>query len=176
MSILGNRVVRREDPRFLTSGGVYGEDLPFDRALWVTFVRSTVAHARIASIDAEDAKRIPGVVGIYSGGDIDLPLLQSGLPGVPPEMGRPLLAVDTVRFVGEPVAVILTEDRSVGEDASEAVFVDYEPLDPVVDPEESLAPRRFCLLGWRAMLPLRSRLSRLLISSTTATWSWPSGF
>jgi carbon-monoxide dehydrogenase large subunit len=84
MSILGNRVVRREDPKFLTTGGVYGEDLPFDGALWVTFVRSTLAHARITSIDTEEAKRIPGVVGIYSGRDVDLPVLQSGLPGVPP--------------------------------------------------------------------------------------------
>lgn len=138
MSILGNRVVRREDPKFLTAGGMYGEDLPFDGALWVTFVRSTVAHARIASIDTEEARRIPGVVEIYSGRDVELPLLQSGLPGVPPQMGRPILAIDTVRFVGEPVAVILMEDRFIAEDVLEAVLVDYEPLHAVIDPEESL--------------------------------------
>ncbi len=123
----------------MTTGGVYGDDLTTEGALYVTFVRSTVAHARIASLDVSEALRVPGVVAVYTGADVDLPLLPAGVPGLPAQMKRPILARDTVRFVGEPVAVILAETRMVGEDAIEAVFVDYEPLHAVVDPEESLA-------------------------------------
>lgn len=133
MSILGNRVVRREDPKFLTTGGIYGDDLALDGALWATFVRSTVAHGRIAQIDVTEAKGLPGVVAIYTGDDTDLPPVPAGVPGFPEAMGRPVLAQGVVRFAGEPVAVILTEERGQGEDAAEEVFVDYEPLSPVVD-------------------------------------------
>jgi carbon-monoxide dehydrogenase large subunit len=139
VSILGNRVLRREDPKFLTTGGVYGDDLVLDGALHVTFVRSTVAHARIASLDVTDALAVPGVVAVYTAEDVDLPLIPAGMPGLPEAMERPILAKGTVRFVGEPVAVILAETRMVGEDALEAVFVDYEPLPAVVDPEASLS-------------------------------------
>jgi carbon-monoxide dehydrogenase large subunit len=133
MSILGNRVLRREDPRFLTTGGVYGDDLALDGALWATFVRSTVAHARVVAIDADEARQAPGVVAIYTGADIDLPPVPPGVPGFPEVMGRPVLAKDVVRFVGEAVAVVVTEQRYQGEDAAEAVFVDYDPLPTVVD-------------------------------------------
>jgi aerobic carbon-monoxide dehydrogenase large subunit len=138
VSILGNRVLRREDPKFLTTGGVYGEDLPLEGALWVTFVRSTMAHARIVDLDVSAALEQPGVVGVYTAADIDMPPIPGGMPGIPEEMARPFLASGTVRFVGEPVAVILAERHYQGEDAAESVFVDYEPLDAVVDPEASL--------------------------------------
>jgi len=134
VSILGNRVLRREDPKFLTTGGVYGEDLPIEGALWATFVRSTVAHARITALDTAAAAELPGVVAVYTGADVDLAPIPAGLPGVPDEMARPPLARDVVRFVGDPVAVVLTERREQGEDAAEAVFVDYDPLPAVVDP------------------------------------------
>lgn len=133
MSILGNRVLRREDPKFLTSGGIYGEDLALDGAVWATFVRSTVAHARIAGIDADDARKAPGVVAVYTGADIDLPPVPAGVPGSPDIMGRPVLATGVVRFAGEAVAVVLTEERYQGEDAAETVFVEYDPLPAVVD-------------------------------------------
>ncbi|MDQ2724488.1 MAG: molybdopterin-dependent oxidoreductase, partial [Actinomycetota bacterium] len=133
MSILGNRVLRREDPKFLTSGGIYGDDLALDGALWATFVRSTVAHARIAEINADDARTLPGVVAVYTGADVDLPPVPAGVPGFPEIMGRSVLATDVVRFAGEAVAVVLTEERYQGEDAAEAVFVEYDPLPPVVD-------------------------------------------
>jgi carbon-monoxide dehydrogenase large subunit len=132
VSILGNRVLRREDPKFLTTGGIYGDDLALDGALWVTFVRSTMAHARITAIDTSGAREIPGVVAVYTAQDVDLPVLPTGAPGGHAAMGRPLLALGTVRFVGEPVAAILSEQRQVGEDAVEAVFVDYEPLPTLV--------------------------------------------
>lgn len=133
MSILGSRVLRREDPKFLTSGGIYGEDLALDGAVWATFVRSTVAHARIAEIGADDARKAPGVVAVYTGADIDLPPVPAGVPGSPDVMGRPVLATGVVRFAGEAVAVVLTEERYQGEDAAEAVFVEYDPLPAVVD-------------------------------------------
>jgi carbon-monoxide dehydrogenase large subunit len=138
VSILGNRVLRREDPKFLTTGGVYGDDLPLEGALWVTFVRSTMAHARLVEVDASGALDSPGVVAVYTAADVDLPPIPAGLPGVPDAMARPFLATGTVRFVGEPVAVILTEERYQGEDAAEAVIVDYDPLPALVDPEAAL--------------------------------------
>ena len=139
MSILGSRVLRREDPKFLTSGGVYVDDLEGEGALWATFVRSTMAHARIRSIDADEALGRPGVVAVYTAEDIDVGPMPAAMPMLPEAMNRPLLARGTVRFVGECVAVVLTEERYQGEDAAEAVFVDYDPLPVVVDAEASLA-------------------------------------
>ncbi|HMC38291.1 MAG TPA: xanthine dehydrogenase family protein molybdopterin-binding subunit, partial [Acidimicrobiales bacterium] len=138
MSILGNRVLRREDPKFLTTGGVYVDDLAGDGALWATYVRSTMAHARIAALDTDDARAMPGVVAVYTGADVDLPPMPAAMPMLPPDMSRPVLAQGVVRFVGEPVAVVLTEERYQGEDAAEAVFVEYDPLPAVVDPEAAL--------------------------------------
>jgi carbon-monoxide dehydrogenase large subunit len=138
VSILGNRVLRIEDPKFLTSGGIYTDDLPIEGALWATFVRSTVAHGRIVELDVDGARAVPGVVAVYTGADIDLdPTV--GVPGMTPEaMARPFLATGVVRYVGEPVAVILAESRYAGEDAAEAIFVDYEPLPAVVSTATSL--------------------------------------
>ncbi len=139
MSILGNRVLRLEDPKFLTTGGTYTDDLSIDGALWVTYVRSPVAHARIASIDTSEAEKMPGVVAVFTGAEVDLdPVV--GVPGMTPkEMARPLLAADTVRFVGEAVVAVVADDRYRGADAAEAVIVDYEPLPVVVDPQAALA-------------------------------------
>ncbi len=152
MSILGNRVQRREDLRFLTSGGVYGDDLSIEGALWVTFVRSTMAHARIVEIDVDEARRRPGVVGVFTGADIDLP----AMPAVAEAMSRPVLAKGTVRFVGEAVAVVLTEERYQGEDAAESVFVEYEPLATVVDAVSALTGDVYLFpeLGTNVALPM----------------------
>src|SRR5690349_10682856 len=110
VSILGTRVVRTEDPRFLTTGGVYTADLDDERltgAAHVYFVRSTLAHARITSIDVSAAAAEPGVIAVYTGADVDLPVVAA----FNPQMGQPALARDVVRFVGEPVAVVVTEGR-----------------------------------------------------------------
>jgi carbon-monoxide dehydrogenase large subunit len=139
VSILGSRVLRREDPKFLTTGGVYGDDLVGEGALWATYIRSTVAHARIVAIDTTEALTRPGVVAAFTSTDIDLPPVPLAMPMLPEGMARPMLAEGLVRFVGEPVAVILTEERYQGEDAAEAVFVEYDPLPSVVDPEVALA-------------------------------------
>src|SRR3954447_15321003 len=135
MSILGTRVVRTEDPLFLTRGATYTDDLVDERlagALHATFVRSQVAHGRVLSVDASAAREAPGVVAVYTAEDVDLEPIPTGLPMVPQAMARPWLARDTVRFVGDLVAVVLTEERYQGEDAAELVEVDIDPLPAVV--------------------------------------------
>ena len=149
MSIVGTRVIRTEDPRLLTAGGVYVDDLrtpELDQAARLTFVRSPFAHARITGIDASEALGEPGVVAVLSVRDMD------DLTPPPPDSGEwgggpmpqggpwaePLLAFDTVRFVGEPVAVVITDGSYQGEDAADLVSVDYDPLPAVVGPTAAL--------------------------------------
>src|SRR4051795_4402360 len=135
MSIMGTRVVRTEDPLFLTRGATYTDDLVDERlagALHATFVRSQVAHGRVLSVDASAAREAPGVVAVYTAEDVDLEPIPTGLPMVPQAMARPWLAKDTVRFVGDLIAVVLTEERYQGEDAAELVEVDIDPLPAVV--------------------------------------------
>jgi carbon-monoxide dehydrogenase large subunit len=147
MSILGTRVIRTEDPRLLTAGGVYVDDLrepELEGAVRATFVRSAVAHAKITGIDTSAALEQPGVVAVLTAADMtDIPAPPAAGkpdPDAPPAeapmplggpWAEPLLAADTVRFVGEPVAVVLTEGPYQGEDAAELVSVDYEILPAV---------------------------------------------
>jgi carbon-monoxide dehydrogenase large subunit len=137
-SILGTRVPRIEDPTFLTTGAIYTEDISDERltgALRVTFVRSPIAHARIVSVDASAALESPGCVAVFTADDLaDVPSQRPILSAYPKAMGHPLLASGVVRYVGEPVAAVLTEHRYQGEDAAELVDVDYDPLPTVVDP------------------------------------------
>ena len=112
MSILGTRVLRTEDPRFLTTGGVYTDDLRLPGACHVHFVRSAVAHARITAVDVSAALQAPGVIAAFTGADLDLDELGPPMPAmINAQMTQPLLARDVVRFVGEPVAVVVTEGR-----------------------------------------------------------------
>ncbi|MGI8792165.1 MAG: xanthine dehydrogenase family protein molybdopterin-binding subunit [Acidimicrobiales bacterium] len=138
MSILGNRVLRTEDPKFLTTGGTYVDDVAPDEAAHVTYVRSTVAHARITSIDTTDALAMPGVIAVITAADVDLEDKPPAMGMLNQEMKRPWLARDMVRFVGEPVAAVITEEHYQGEDAAETVFVDYEFLPAIIDPEAAL--------------------------------------
>jgi carbon-monoxide dehydrogenase large subunit len=137
VSIMGTRVVRVEDPRLLTAGGTYTDDLRVPElagAAYVTFVRSPHAHARITGIDASAASGEPGVVAVLTGQDMDdLPPPAEDNP-----TAEPLLAKDTVRYVGEPVALVVTDGRYQGEDAAELVRVDYEPLPAVVGLDDAL--------------------------------------
>jgi carbon-monoxide dehydrogenase large subunit len=155
MSILGTRVVRIEDPRLLTAGGTYVDDLRVPQltgAARVTFVRSHHGHALITGVDASAALAAPGVIAVLTYRDINdipppPPLPEGGPPpgseAAPLPMGgvwqEPLLAVDRVRFVGEPVAMVLTDDSYQGEDAAELVSVDYEPLPAIVGAADALA-------------------------------------
>ncbi|HET6908145.1 MAG TPA: xanthine dehydrogenase family protein molybdopterin-binding subunit [Mycobacteriales bacterium] len=137
MSILGTRVLRVEDPKFLTTGGVYADDLRDPRlagAGHVTYVRSVMAHARI-TVDAQAARELPGVIAVFTADDFaDLDPPPPPMPFIAPALARPWLTKDVVRYVGEPIAAIVTEDRYAGEDAAEMVSIDYEPLPVVVDP------------------------------------------
>jgi carbon-monoxide dehydrogenase large subunit len=138
VSILGTRVLRIEDPRFLTTGGVYTEDVVDERlagACHVFFARSPLAHGRILGIDASAALAAPGVIAVFTGADLaDLPDIGPMMAGLTNErMRRQLLATDVVRFVGDTVAVVVTEEPYQGEDAVDLVEVDYEPLPAVVD-------------------------------------------
>ncbi len=138
-SILGNRVQRVEDARMLTVGGMYVEDLPFENAAWLTYVRSTEAHARIVAIDTSEAKTAPGVVAIFTGDDVaELGLAPNVVPSFPEAMRRPFVAAGTVRYVGQPVVAVIAEDRYQAADAAELVVIDYEPLPVVMDPELSI--------------------------------------
>lgn len=137
MSVLGNRVLRKEDPKFLTVGGTYLDDLVLPGALHVTYVRSTIAHARVLAVDVEEARSAPGVVAVFTADDVDLEPVKPSSGMLNQQMLQPWLAKDRVRFVGEPVAAILTEERYQGPDAAELVFVDYDPLPAVVSVERS---------------------------------------
>jgi carbon-monoxide dehydrogenase large subunit len=139
-SILGNRVLRKEDPKFLTVGGAYVDDLLDEPLLagaaYVTYVRSTVAHGQILSIDTSDAAALPGVIGIFTAADLGL---QPTPATFNPMVSRTLLASDRVRYVGEPVAAIVHERPDQGEDIAEAVIVDYDVLEALTDVEQALA-------------------------------------
>ena len=138
MSTVGNRVLRTEDARFLKGEGTYVENLPLEGALHVTFVRSLLAHARINGIDASAAEAMDGIQ-VFTGADVDAPPWgPPPLPGLNMAMGRPLVAKDTVRFVGDIVAIVVAADRASGADAAELIMVDYDPLPAVVSVRNSV--------------------------------------
>src|SRR4051812_27505500 len=140
-SILGNAVKRLEDPTLLTGDGKYVDDLAETGTLHVAFVRSPIAHGRVASVDDRDAVSMPGVVGVYRAGGDDLglvPLQQFAM--MPETLNRPVFATEKVRFVGDIVAAVIAETKAQAVDAAERVVVDYDPLPPVVTPLAALAP------------------------------------
>ena len=145
MSILGNRVVRIEDPALLTGAGRYVADIAAPEepllagAVHATFVRSTMAHARIVSVDVGEAAAMPGVVAVFTAAQIANDLPPEPLPLGHPSMARPYLAADEARYVGEPIAVVLTEEPWQGEDAAEAVWVELEPLPALIGAEMAAA-------------------------------------
>ncbi len=140
---------RREDQRFLTGRGRYTADWTAPGALFAAFRRSDVAHAHIAAVDCEAARRMPGVICVLSAADfpadafgtIVTPIRFPGRGGsgvvVPP---RPVLARDRVRFVGEEIAVVIAEHPAAAQDAAERIEVEYEDLPAIVAPEAAVAP------------------------------------
>src|SRR2546426_1794081 len=138
-SILGHAVRRREDPRLVTGTGHFVDDIRPERCLHVAFVRSTLAHAKIRSLDLVEAARTPGVVAVLTGADLHLPA-RVGFQTVAETLARPPLAIERVRFVGEPVALVVAESSGVAEDAAQLVALDLEPLAVVVDPEAARRP------------------------------------
>ncbi|MBJ3761805.1 xanthine dehydrogenase family protein molybdopterin-binding subunit [Maribius pontilimi] len=135
-------VTRREDQRLVTGHGRYVDDIAPADALFAGFVRSQVGHAKLGSVDVQDAAAMPGVVAVLTAADMlamgaslgmdytRVPTLDGG-KGTAPE--RPFLAHDRVRFVGEPVAVVLAETQAQAIEAAEAVIVDYDELPAHMD-------------------------------------------
>jgi len=138
MSILGNRVVRKEDPALLTTGGQYVDDISVDGALHVVYVRSMVAHGDIASIDITEALTAPGVVDVVTSADLTIGDIKPFML-INQSITRPVLARDRVRYVGEPIVAVVAETRAAAVDAAELVIVDIDPLPAIIDPRDALA-------------------------------------
>ncbi|WP_119071306.1 xanthine dehydrogenase family protein molybdopterin-binding subunit [Rubrobacter indicoceani] len=139
----GQEVKRREDLRHLTGRGRFTDDLSPAGTLHAAVLRSPHAHARIGSVEAEAARKMPGVVAVFTGADLKdrvAPLPPSWLlPGMSvPE--HPALAYETVRFVGDGVAVVVAENRYAARDALDLIQVGYEPLPAVLGAEEAAKP------------------------------------
>ncbi|MDR5682875.1 MAG: xanthine dehydrogenase family protein molybdopterin-binding subunit [Armatimonadota bacterium] len=142
--VFGARVRRREDPRLVTGTASYTDDLTLPDLCYAVFVRSPHAHARIRRVDTARAASVPGVVSILTGADIEGKVNPIPCAWLVPNAdlktpAHPAIAKDRVRYVGDPVAVVVAQTRAAAYDAAALVEVDYEPLPPVVDLEEALA-------------------------------------
>ncbi len=136
-SILGNAVLRKEDPRLLLGTDLYYDDLTAPGMVYVHFVRSPFAHANLGSIDIAEAQTAPGVVGVYTAENMEMtPYL--GFPMFPPHTARPPLAKGKVRFVGDIVAAVVANTRAEAEDAAELVVPEYDPLPAVTNATKAL--------------------------------------
>lgn len=137
---IGQRIQRREDPRLLTGHGTYVDDIVLPGMLHIAFARSPFAHAKIVSVEVDQALELPGVVAAWSGaelnGDAAAPLVDFSRPDAPaPAMQA--LAAGEVTYFGEPVAVVVAESRYIAEDAVELIDVEYEPLPAVIGREHA---------------------------------------
>jgi aerobic carbon-monoxide dehydrogenase large subunit len=150
---VGGGVLRKEDPKLITGQGQYIDDINLPGMLWMAVVRSPFAHAAINSVDLSRAKQMPGVVAAFSGQDLAEDW-KAGLPCAWPIARRSFpepttddprlpdhypVSKDRARFAGDPVAIVVAESRAQAKDAIEAVDVDYEVLDAVLDIENALA-------------------------------------
>ena len=151
---VGGGVLRKEDPELVTGHARYVDNISLPGMLWVGIVRSPYAHARINGVDLSRARELPGVVAAFTGEDL-AGEWAAGLPCAWPIANRSFpdpttedprapdhwpLATDKARHAGDPVAVIVADSRARAADALEAVAVDYDPLDPVLDLEDALKP------------------------------------
>jgi len=145
----GIRASRLEDPRLITGRGTYASDWNVKGQLYAAFLRSDRAHAKILKVDASGARAHPGVKAVYTGEDA----VRAGFVRAPHQLNfigvngmkalapdRPALATSAVRYVGEPVAVVVAETASIAQDATELIDVTYEDLPAVVGPEAALVP------------------------------------
>src|SRR5499427_405571 len=141
---IGARVKRGDDPRLLTGRGRYVDDLTLPRMVHVAFVRSAHAHARVTRVGLDDARRAPGVIGLLTGADaarLCRPYRGVLLHYKGMKTGAMLpLALERVRYVGEPIVALAAESRAAAEDAAALVDVEYEALPPLLTPAAALAP------------------------------------
>ena len=141
--LVGTRIRRREDPRLLQGKGSYVDDLRRPGMLHLAFVRSEAAHARVVSIDADAARAVPGVLAVYTPEDLEAlvcPILADSTRPSYQAAATPVLAGEVVRYVGEPIAVVVAESRYEAEDGAEAVAVDLEPLPALLTMEQAMDP------------------------------------
>lgn len=143
MGYIGARVQRVEDLRLLRGIGKYVGDIRRVGMVHAAILRSTCAHARIVRMNTEAASRAPGVIGVLTAADMPnvrtIPMRTGRIPGLERSQQTPI-AKDKVRYVGDPVAVVVAEDRYLAEDALELIEVEYEPLGVVTDSWEAMQP------------------------------------
>src|SRR5471030_1895333 len=146
---IGQPVLRFEDPRLLRGQGRYINDVNLPGQVHAVFVRSPHAHAKIRSIDVEAAKKAPGVVAVYTGHDVvadGLGMPKANMPRKRPDgkpmyaPQRPPLITDRVRYVGDPVAMVVADTLAEAKDAAEMVMVDYEAIPSVTLTEDTVKP------------------------------------
>src|SRR5687767_15672860 len=145
---LSSRVPRNEDARLLTGRGLFVDDVQLPGMLHVAFVRSEHAHGRITNIDVAAARARPGVHAVYTAADLGAYLKPGPVLVSPPPIANLVfhgctqlpLANEKVRHVGEPIAMVVAENRYVAEDAIRDVVVDIDPIDAIVDLKKGLAP------------------------------------
>ncbi|NKY25215.1 xanthine dehydrogenase family protein molybdopterin-binding subunit [Nocardia gamkensis] len=134
--VVGTRVPRIEDARLVTGKGTFVDDVTRPGMAHACFIRSPLPRATIGDIDVSAALELDGVLAVYTAADLNSGVHEISyaldIVGFPP-VPRPPLAEEEVRFVGDPVALVIAIDRYVAEDAAELVVIDYEPLEPVVD-------------------------------------------
>jgi carbon-monoxide dehydrogenase large subunit len=145
-SVIGQRLLRKEDPALLTGEAKFANDLDVPGALFLAVLRSPYAHARITSIDLSPALELPGVIAAYTGADL-ADAWAAPMPCAWPvtdDMKSPAhfpLAKDKVHYVGDGVAAVVAKDEVAARDAIEAITVEYEPLEAVIDLEDALSDR-----------------------------------
>jgi carbon-monoxide dehydrogenase large subunit len=159
---MGHSVKRKEDPRFIRGQGEYIDDLVLPGMLWLDIVRSPYAHATIKGIDASEALKIPGVLAVITGADLE----KAGLHWMPTLAGdkQMVLPTDTVMYQSQEVCAVVATSRYIAADGVAAVTVDYEPLPVIVDPFKSLEPDAFVL-----------RPDRGPDKANNHIWHWESG-
>ena len=144
---IGQRITRNEDPRLLTGQALFVDDVDLPGMLHAAFLRSDYAHARIRSIDVSAARARPGVVAVYTAEDMGDFWRPGPLIVPPPSKVEGIvfhartqipMVKDKARHIGDPIAVVIADTRYIAEDAIEEIFVDYEPLEAVVDLEKGL--------------------------------------
>jgi aerobic carbon-monoxide dehydrogenase large subunit len=136
-TFIGTPMERREDLRFLRGRGEYVDDVVMPELLYAVILRSSVAHGRLVSVDASAALKVLGVHSVITGADMPggppiIPMRLQPLPEFKP-FEQPVIAHDKVRYVGEPIAVVLATSVAIGEDALEAIGVEIEDLPPLAD-------------------------------------------
>ncbi len=164
--VVGKPVPRVDGLKKVTGRPIYTGDIDMPGMLHGMILRSTYPHARVRGVDKSRAERVPGVVAVVSGADV------ANTPGIEPWFGpvfrdQAILAIDKVRYIGDPVAAVVAADREIAEEALELIDVDYEPLPAVFDPVE--AAREGSPLVHEVLKPARAFADMAHVGATSGT-------